>query len=272
MARTVMEKGQNLFREEEEEQAEDDRVNLGDFQASCSHEPALMRMRNHSDHVGVHELTWSTLSWVVLFNHQFQIMNLFPTSNGTLSYHDVQFGPGTWCSHWSHHYACFYPICPIPSAMSPFSAFFIFSCESSSRGTNVRSFVREDTLTLTAYKLLCRCRNSVKFSRISVRILHNFWNYLMNLWLFIKLTSLRNIFVTPCTHMYVACLATVDAVFSVKIFQPLVSSSDLHFLLFNVQQHFVLLQFSANVRSEAVLAGLFWNLTLHWKLQPCSLF
>ena len=59
------------------------------------------------------------------------------------------------------------------------------------------------------------------------------------------------------SYTYVACLATVDAVFSVKIFQPLVSSPDLHFLLFNVKQHFVLLQFSANVRSKAVLAGLF---------------
>ena len=38
----------------------------------------------------------------------------------------------------------------------------VFSCESSSRGTNVRSsvrsFVRQDTLTLTAYKSLCRFR------------------------------------------------------------------------------------------------------------------
>ena len=54
----MLEKGQKtLFKEEEEEQVEDDRVNLGDFQASCSHEPALMRLRNHSDHVGVCELT-----------------------------------------------------------------------------------------------------------------------------------------------------------------------------------------------------------------------
>ena len=43
-----------------------------------------------------------------------------------------------------------------------FRSFSIFSCESSSRSTNVRSsirsFVRQDTLTLTAYKSLCRFR------------------------------------------------------------------------------------------------------------------
>ena len=50
----IMDRRGSLFREEEEDEAEDNIVKkdgLKDFQASSSTEPALLRIRNYSDNV-----------------------------------------------------------------------------------------------------------------------------------------------------------------------------------------------------------------------------